>query len=151
MRLCIHEPETTQLEFSQVLIFRCLCWSFVFWQVVNHGVPQHVMEEMKASCLRFFQQPPELRNIYRSQSFKDPVAYSTSFNPAKEKANDWKDVLYVRDFPQNPVDGFSIAPDVCRFFFLFFIMSFCESRLLWCVFSTEIHAMGILHLQGLTY
>jgi hypothetical protein len=82
-----------------------------------------VLEEMKASCSRFFQQPWELRNMYRSQSFEDPVAYSTSFNPDKEKANDWKDVLYVRDFPKNPVDGFSIAPDICRFLLLSFSFS----------------------------
>jgi hypothetical protein len=87
-------------------------------------VPQHVVEEMKASCSRFFQQPWELRNMYRSQSFEDPVAYSTSFNPGKEKANDWKDVLYVRDFPENLVDGFSIAPGICRFLLLSFSLPF---------------------------
>ena len=93
-------------------------------QVINHGVPHDVMIEMRASCSSFFQQPPEMRNIYRSQSFDDPLAYSTSFNPAKEKANDWKDVLYVRDFPGNPVDGFGIAPDVCRFHLTLFYAFF---------------------------
>lgn len=72
------------------------------------------MAEMKAACLRFFSQPANERNKFRSQNLEASVAYATSFNPSREVSRDWRDALYVRDVPGVGCNGFDIAPEICR-------------------------------------
>lgn len=90
------------------------CTHWGFFQAINHGVSDELVAEMRATCLRFFNQPAEERNKFRSQNLEASVAYSTSFNPSMEVTRDWKDVLYVRDIPGVCSNGFNIAPEICR-------------------------------------
>lgn len=89
------------------------CQEWGFFQVTNHGVPQEIVDGMRAACRNFFGQPAAERNRFRSQNFEAPVAYATSFNPHLEKARDWKDVFYVRDLP-GKCNGFDEAPEICK-------------------------------------
>lgn len=58
-----------------------------FFQVVNHGVPLELLEELKDAAHKFFGQPPEIKAVYlKGQSPSPFVKYGTSFVPDKEKA-----------------------------------------------------------------
>lgn len=100
-----------RLQITQEIGRACEEWGFL--QVVNHGVPQDLLDRMRAACHKFFGQSAEERFRFRSQNVEDGVAYSTSFNPGQEKVRDWKDVLYIRDLP-GKCNGFEKAPEICK-------------------------------------
>lgn len=89
------------------------CENWGFFQVINHGIHPHVIENLRAAAQKFFQQPSEERMRYHSQSFRASVGYSTSFNPSLEKVRDWRDTLSFNRFP-GECDGFQEAPDICK-------------------------------------
>ncbi|KAD4384205.1 hypothetical protein R6Q59_011823 [Mikania micrantha] len=84
-----------------------------FFQIVNHGVPLHVLEDVKDAIHRFFGLPAEEKVKYsKQQSVTNNVRYGTSFTPAAENALEWKDylsLLYVSDD-----DASSFWPSICR-------------------------------------
>ncbi|GAB4835312.1 hypothetical protein Ancab_039505 [Ancistrocladus abbreviatus] len=72
-----------------------------FFQIINHGIPMEVLEEVQAAAHRFFQLPTEEKVKYKADAFKPGTAkMGTSFSPNKEKILEWKDYLsmqYVDD------------------------------------------------------
>eukprot|EP00262_Sarcandra_glabra_P009447 TRINITY_DN23834_c0_g1_i1.p1 TRINITY_DN23834_c0_g1~~TRINITY_DN23834_c0_g1_i1.p1 ORF type:complete len:380 (-),score=52.77 TRINITY_DN23834_c0_g1_i1:133-1233(-) len=65
-----------------------------FFQVVNHGVPGELLEQLKEAAHQFFNQPAEKKAVYLRRVSPSPhVKYGTSFAPEKEKALEWKDYL----------------------------------------------------------
>ncbi|MED6221420.1 hypothetical protein PIB30_054430 [Stylosanthes scabra] len=72
-----------------------------FFQVINHGVPIHVLENVKDATYRFFELAAEEKVKYsKENSATKNVRYGSSFNPDVEKALEWKDYLslfYVSD------------------------------------------------------
>ncbi|KAI5084706.1 hypothetical protein GOP47_0000875 [Adiantum capillus-veneris] len=107
----LHDPHLRPLVLQHIS-HACAHWGF--FQVVNHGVKDEVIQEMRAACWRFFNQPASERNKFKGQENELPVGYATSFNPAVEIARDWKDVLYVRDVPGMCSNGFNLLPEICR-------------------------------------
>nr|GMD19289.1 feruloyl CoA ortho-hydroxylase 1-like [Ipomoea batatas] len=84
-----------------------------FFQIINHGIPIDVLEEVKAATYRFFSQPAEEKKKHsKGNSPTTNVRYGTSFAPLAEKALEWKDYLslfYVSDEQAN-----SFWPSSCR-------------------------------------
>lgn len=72
-----------------------------FFQIINHGVPIEVLEDVKKATHRFFGLPAEKKGKYsKENSSTNNVRYGTSFSPLAEKALEWKDYLslfYVSD------------------------------------------------------
>uniref|UniRef100_A0A5B6ZBA4 feruloyl-CoA 6-hydroxylase n=1 Tax=Davidia involucrata TaxID=16924 RepID=A0A5B6ZBA4_DAVIN len=72
-----------------------------FFQIVNHGVPLGVLQNVKDATHRFFGLPAEEKNSYsKDNSPTNSVRFGTSFSPKVEKALEWKDYLslfYVSD------------------------------------------------------
>ncbi|PWA52747.1 Non-heme dioxygenase N-terminal domain-containing protein [Artemisia annua] len=67
-----------------------------FFQIVNHGVPIHVLEDVKYATYKFFALPPPEKVIYsKEQSVTNNVRFVTSFTPDAEKALEWKDYLFL--------------------------------------------------------
>ncbi|KAH7541967.1 hypothetical protein FEM48_Zijuj02G0023400 [Ziziphus jujuba var. spinosa] len=57
-----------------------------FFQIVNHGVPSDVLDQVMDSATRFFELPIEERKMYlRENSPSEAVCFATSFNPLVEK------------------------------------------------------------------
>ncbi|KAK2641501.1 hypothetical protein Ddye_023264 [Dipteronia dyeriana] len=65
-----------------------------FFQVVNHGVPLQVLDDVKKATHGFFGLPAEEKRKYsKENSSSNNVRFGTSFTPQVEKALEWKDYL----------------------------------------------------------
>ncbi|KAK1265960.1 hypothetical protein QJS04_geneDACA000342 [Acorus gramineus] len=83
-----------------------------FFQVVNHGVPLEVMEEMVRGTGRFHEQDNEARAAFYSRDFMRPVKFSSNFDLYQAKAANWRDTLSCF-FDVDPMDPKEL-PQVCR-------------------------------------
>ncbi|KAL1805877.1 hypothetical protein ACET3Z_028945 [Daucus carota] len=72
-----------------------------FFQIVNHGVPVEVLENVKVAARRFFELPVEEKIKYTQENSPlKAVRLTTSFIPKADKVLEWKDYLslfYVSD------------------------------------------------------
>lgn len=72
-----------------------------FFQIINHGVPMQVLENVKKATHRFFGLATKEKRVYLKEfSPTNNVRFGTSFSPQAEKALEWKDYLslfYVSD------------------------------------------------------
>ncbi|KFK27477.1 hypothetical protein AALP_AA8G388700 [Arabis alpina] len=85
-----------------------------FFQVINHGVPLAVLEEMKNGGLRFHEEDPEVKKLYFSRDFnKNKFVYNSNFDlySASPSVN-WRDAFscYMAPNPPSPED----LPVTCR-------------------------------------
>ncbi|GAB2287102.1 hypothetical protein Dimus_021487 [Dionaea muscipula] len=84
-----------------------------FFQIINHGIPIDVLDEVQAAAHCFFELPTEEKVKYK----KDPcgggtVKMGTSFSPNKEKVMEWKDYLSLQYFSHS--DATADWPPICR-------------------------------------
>ncbi|KAM0045091.1 putative oxoglutarate/iron-dependent dioxygenase, non-hem dioxygenase domain-containing protein [Helianthus debilis subsp. tardiflorus] len=84
-----------------------------FFQIINHGVPIHVLENVKDATHKFFELPAEEKKKYsKEQSGTNNVRFGTSFTPEAEKALEWKDYLSL--FFVSDDEAASLWPAICR-------------------------------------
>lgn len=84
-----------------------------FFQIVNHGVPLEVLEDLKNAAHRFFELPIEERKKYlKANSPSEIVRLCTSFNPQPEKVLEWKDYLALLWMSENEACAF--WPPECK-------------------------------------
>lgn len=84
-----------------------------FFQVINHGVPLEVLDNVKAATHRFFNLPVEEKSKFtKENSLSTNVRFGTSFSPRAEKALEWKDYLSL--FFVSEAEAEQYWPDVCR-------------------------------------
>ncbi|KAJ1384122.1 Oxoglutarate/iron-dependent dioxygenase [Sesbania bispinosa] len=66
-----------------------------FFQVVNHGIPIKVLNDLKAAVYRFFELPAEEKKFLKENSPPEVVRLATSFSPHAESVLEWKDYLQL--------------------------------------------------------
>lgn len=67
-----------------------------FFQIVNHGVPIEVLENVKKATRRFFELPVEDKiKFTQEHSATNSVRLTTSFIPKVDKVLEWKDYLSI--------------------------------------------------------
>lgn len=72
-----------------------------FFQIINHGIPLEVLENVKEAAHKFFELPCEEKRKYLKENSPTPtVQLKTSFSLA-EKVLEWKDFLMHWYFPDD--------------------------------------------------
>ncbi|XP_022942324.1 1-aminocyclopropane-1-carboxylate oxidase homolog 1-like isoform X3 [Cucurbita moschata] len=85
---------------------------FGFFQLINHGIPVSVLEEMKDGVRRFHEQETELKKQYYSRNLTKPLIYTSNFDLYSAPTTNWRDAFRYISVPSshNPED----LPEICR-------------------------------------
>ncbi|KAL3755946.1 hypothetical protein ACJRO7_002921 [Eucalyptus globulus] len=87
------------------------CCRFGFFQIVNHGICQTVMDEALQAASSFFDSPTDEKMKYMSNDVHKPVRYATSFKDGVDKTQSWRVFLkhyahplehWMGQWPENP-------------------------------------------------
>jgi hypothetical protein len=84
-----------------------------FFQIVNHGISEDVMNDMIKGISRFHEQPTEVKSEYYSRDIKKKVRSVSNFDLYQAKAASWRDTLFCAMAPvaPNPEE----FPATCRY------------------------------------
>ena len=95
---------------------RKACEEWGFFELVNHGIPPTVMDELLEGIRKFHEQPTEEKTRFYSRDMKQKVRYYCNGNLLVARAATWRDSLSCdyRDGHLNPDE----LPPVCRSVFL---------------------------------
>ncbi|KAK7243892.1 hypothetical protein RIF29_38705 [Crotalaria pallida] len=88
------------------------CEKWGFFQVINHGIPTHVLDEMIKGTCRFHQQDVKVRKEYYTRDPSRKVIYVSNFSLYHDPAANWRDSLgcVMAPHPPKPEE----LPQVCR-------------------------------------
>uniref|UniRef100_A0ACD5WIP8 Uncharacterized protein n=1 Tax=Avena sativa TaxID=4498 RepID=A0ACD5WIP8_AVESA len=75
-----------------------VCQDWGFFQLINHSVPDDVVEGMKSSIQRFFQLPAETKKGF-AQERRQLEGYGQLFVVSEDQKLDWADILYLNTQP----------------------------------------------------
>ncbi|KAK7401661.1 hypothetical protein VNO78_13307 [Psophocarpus tetragonolobus] len=83
-----------------------------FFQVLNHGIPVTVLEDMKDGVHRFYEQDTEVKKELYSRVQTKPFVYNSNYDLYCSPALNWRDtfVCFLAPNPPKPED----LPVVCR-------------------------------------
>ncbi|PON33326.1 Non-heme dioxygenase N-terminal domain containing protein [Parasponia andersonii] len=85
-----------------------------FFQIVNHGIPDSVLEEMKDGVRRFYEQETEVKKAFYTRDFTKPWVYNTNNLLYSSPSANWRDTFTCRMAPDPPKP--EDLPLVCRYF-----------------------------------
>ncbi|RHN66661.1 putative oxoglutarate/iron-dependent dioxygenase, non-heme dioxygenase domain-containing protein [Medicago truncatula] len=83
-----------------------------FFQIVNHGIPINVLDDLKASVHKFFELPVEEKKSVKENSPPEVVRLATSFSPHAESVLEWKDYLQLVYTSEEKIHAY--WPVVCK-------------------------------------
>ncbi|KAG9441495.1 hypothetical protein H6P81_017349 [Aristolochia fimbriata] len=97
-------------EVARRIGWACETWGF--FQVVNHGIEQRVLDGMIEGGRRFHELPGEEKMKFYSRDYKTKVRFSSNFDLYKVRAANWRDTLFF-DMAPEPLDP-HVMPLACR-------------------------------------
>ncbi|KAI3523974.1 hypothetical protein L1887_02533 [Cichorium endivia] len=87
-----------------------------FFQVVNHGIPMKVLEEMLKVVRQFHEQDTEAKKDYYTRDPEKMVRFNTNYDLYLSRAANWRDTLLVDIKNECQLDPQEL-PLVCRYCF----------------------------------
>ncbi|KAL8117622.1 hypothetical protein AgCh_015485 [Apium graveolens] len=85
--------------------------TFGFFQVVNHGIPMTVLQEMLQGVHRFFEQDTEVKKQFYTRDYTKKVVYNTNYDFFNSPATNWRDSFACFMAPPPQPGEF---PEPCR-------------------------------------
>ncbi|XP_078174798.1 1-aminocyclopropane-1-carboxylate oxidase homolog 1-like [Carex rostrata] len=87
--------------------------TFGFFQVVNHGIPLEVLDEMLEGVKLFNEEEVEVKKKYYTRDYSSKkVIYNSNFDLYQSPAANWRDTLLITMAPEPPIP--EELPAVCR-------------------------------------
>ncbi|KAJ0937955.1 putative oxoglutarate/iron-dependent dioxygenase, non-heme dioxygenase domain-containing protein [Helianthus annuus] len=85
--------------------------SWGFFQLVNHGIPNNMLEEMIKGVMDFYEQESEVKKQWytRDMSGKTRVIYNSNFDLYAAPVTNWRDTFYCTMVP-NPPEPHELPP-----------------------------------------
>ncbi|KAJ8763306.1 hypothetical protein K2173_001444 [Erythroxylum novogranatense] len=84
-----------------------------FFQVVNHGIPQSVLDQMVDGVRSFNQQDIEVKKMFYTRDPKSKVAFNTNYDLYNSRYANWRDSLTFSRLGLNNLDPEEF-PATCR-------------------------------------
>ncbi|XP_022986647.1 1-aminocyclopropane-1-carboxylate oxidase homolog 3-like [Cucurbita maxima] len=88
--------------------------TFGFFQIINHGVPQKVLDDIIDSIRAFHELPSEAKSPYYQRNVGTGVSYLSNIDLFKAKAASWRDTLQIGIGPAKAAAAAENIPEVCR-------------------------------------
>lgn len=85
----IRENPSSRKETIEKVRDACSKWGF--FQVINHGIPVDVMDEMIDGVRRFHEQESEVKKRYYGRDFNQKVLFMSNFDLYQSAAANWRD------------------------------------------------------------
>uniref|UniRef100_A0A2N9FEQ9 Fe2OG dioxygenase domain-containing protein n=1 Tax=Fagus sylvatica TaxID=28930 RepID=A0A2N9FEQ9_FAGSY len=92
--------QTNELSFVEEIQRASETWGF--FQIVNHGISEDVMDDMIKGVRRFHEQPTEIKREYYTREKTKKVKFLSNFLLYQSKAANWRDTLYSAIAPDAP-------------------------------------------------
>lgn len=88
--------------------------SWGFFQVINHGIPSHVMDAMKDGVTRFFEQDTEVKKQWYTRDLNKEFTFNSNFDLFRAPVTNWRDTFRatIAPIPLKPEQ----LPSVCRYY-----------------------------------
>ena len=84
-----------------------------FFQVINHGIPQSLLDEMIDGAHRFHEQDAEVKKQYYSRDLLRMVRYFSNGDLFESSTANWNDCLAIKLTASNQAEP-DESPEVCR-------------------------------------
>ncbi|XP_019195677.1 PREDICTED: 1-aminocyclopropane-1-carboxylate oxidase homolog 1-like isoform X2 [Ipomoea nil] len=107
----IHGNEMKRREVVEAIGEASKTWGF--FQVVNHGIPINVLEEIMSGVRGFHEQDTEVKKEWYTRDRSRRVVYNCNFDLYTAPAANWRDTIFCFMAPNPPHP--QELPPVCRY------------------------------------
>ncbi|XP_061346499.1 1-aminocyclopropane-1-carboxylate oxidase homolog 1-like [Gastrolobium bilobum] len=108
----IHNSQALHTEVVTKIQSACHEWGF--FQVINHGIPISVMDEMLDGIRRFHEQDPDVRKQFYTRDLKNKILYYSNTSLFRDKYANWRDTVgcSMAPYPPKPEELPSVFRDI---------------------------------------